>query len=333
MKKERVQELIESFKQRSILVIGDLMIDRYVSGRVRRISPEAPVPIVEVEEETCYPGGAANVARNLRDFCSSVSLAGRIGRDADGAELKRLLTSDRIKLDPVVEDEGCPTIVKTRVLARHQQVVRVDRERLAPFTKAHLQELLSKVETLLPTVDGVILEDYGKGLFTQSSVAPLLEACLKAGKIVTVDPNPRNPISWDRATAVKPNRPEAFAAAGLPGDGLPVTPPAKDESLLEVGRVLLEKWKCSQLLITLGEDGMMLFREGQPPYHSASKAREVFDVSGAGDTAIAFYTLALCSGATPEEAAELANHGAGIVVGKLGTATVSEEELIRSFSR
>lgn len=332
MDPDRARRILSEFKHRSLLVLGDLMLDRYVWGSVARISPEAPVPVVEVEREESFPGGAANVARNLRVFAREVHLIGRVGEDADGSELRGLLEADGIRMDNLLVDAGFPTIVKTRILARHQQVVRVDRERLSLLDSAAVDRICATLSELLPSVDGVVLEDYGKGLFTQEVADRVIALCRSAGKLVAVDPNPRNPIRWRDATVVKPNRPEAFAAARKPVSK-PVQPPTEDRELLEAGRLLMEEWQCDQLLITLGEDGMMLFRKGLPPYHSASKAREVYDVSGAGDTAISTLALCLASGAEPEEAAELANHAAGIVVAKLGTATVTLDELSRSFEQ
>jgi D-beta-D-heptose 7-phosphate kinase/D-beta-D-heptose 1-phosphate adenosyltransferase len=183
---------------------------------------------------------------------------------------------------------------------------------------------------MLPEIDAIIVEDYAKGLLHQDLVDALTELAQSAGKILAVDPNPGNLLQWNGVSVIKPNRSEAFAAAGIPLSD-PVEPVTNDANLLQVGAILLKKWKTDNLLITLGEQGMILFSGANAPYHTPTIAREVFDVSGAGDTAIALYTLALCSGATPAEAAEISNHASGIVVGKLGTATVTPAELARSF--
>lgn len=314
-----------------MLVAGDLMLDRFIWGKVSRISPEAPVPVVEVTEESNYPGGAANVARNLRPFCSQVVVSGRVGVDGSGADLLRRLEEERILPGAVMRQTDFPTIVKTRVIARQQQVVRVDRERKDPMTPDEVAEAIRTISAALDDVDALILEDYGKGFLTAGLVRALIDEAARRGLLVTVDPNPTNPLDWRGARVVKPNRGEAFAAAGLPLSD-PAEDPLEDEPLREVGRLLLEKWQVDHLLVTLGEDGMMLFSREAPPYHTPTRAQEVFDVSGAGDTAIALFTLALAGGASPEEAAEIANHAAGVVVGKLGTATLTPEELIESFN-
>lgn len=228
------RDVIQRMAGCRILVIGDVMLDHFIWGAVRRISPEAPVPIVEVTRETTFPGGAANVARNLSAFTPHAYLMGRVGKDS------------------------------------------------------------------------------------------------AAGKLVCVDPSPHNPLNWSGASLVKPNRLEAFAAAGVQDQRSP-GPPLQDTRLLEVGGKLLDQWNVSKVLITLGEQGMILFQRDCPPHHIPTRAREVYDVSGAGDTAIAFLTLALAAGLSAEDAADLANHASGIVVGKLGTARVMQDELQQAF--
>jgi len=332
MNRERYEKIYAGFSKSRVLVIGDLILDHFVWGRVSRISPEAPVPVVEVDRETQYPGGAANVARNLREFTPHAAVLGMIGTDAHAHTLKRLLADEGIHIDGVQQEPDYHTIVKTRIIARHQQVVRVDREKKLRPTEAQFQRLLAALDGLLPNLDAVIVEDYGKGLIRQEFADHVTARVRAAGKLLAIDPNPGNPLSWHGATVMKPNRSEAFAAAGRPPSE-PVDPVEKDGAVLEVGRILLEKWACDILLITLGEQGMMLFRPGQPPYHTPTRAKEVFDVSGAGDTAVALFTLALCAGAAADEAAEVSNHASGIVVGKLGTATVQPGELEASFHR
>jgi D-beta-D-heptose 7-phosphate kinase/D-beta-D-heptose 1-phosphate adenosyltransferase len=324
-------KIFAGFPQARVLVVGDLILDQFVWGRVSRISPEAPVPVVEVDRETQYPGGAANVARNLREFTPHAAVLGMIGSDAHGHTLKRLLADAGIHVEGVQQDPDYHTIVKTRIIARHQQVVRVDRERKLRPTEAQYERAIAALEGLLPSLDAVIIEDYGKGLIQQSFADEITSRVRAAGKVLAIDPNPQNPLRWQGATVMKPNRSEAFAAAGHPASE-PVEPVEKDEAVREVGRILLEKWACKSLLITLGEQGMVLLRPGEEPYHTPTRAKEVFDVSGAGDTAIALFTLALSAGASASEAAEISNHASGIVVGKLGTATVNPAELQRSFS-
>jgi D-beta-D-heptose 7-phosphate kinase/D-beta-D-heptose 1-phosphate adenosyltransferase len=231
-----------------------------------------------------------------------------------------------VQVDPTYQ-----TICKTRIIARHQQVVRVDRERRTSYTEPQKARALAQFDALLPQLDAVILEDYAKGLLDQALVDEIIRLARGAGKIVTVDPNPSNAIAWRGVTSVTPNRSEAFRAAGVPWSD-PVDPPQEDRALMEVGARLLDQWQPEHLLITLSEQGMMLFQPGRDPFHIPTRAQEVFDVSGAGDTAIALFTAALAGGATPAEAAEISNHASGIVVGKLGTATVTREELLGSFA-
>ena len=323
-------ELIARFRDRHILVVGDLMLDEFIWGRVSRISPEAPVPVVEVSAQSAYPGGAANVARNLHGFTDHVSVMGLVGDDAHAEVLKRLLAAQNIRLDGVQHIAGHPTIVKTRIIARQQHVVRVDREMpFKPDAACHARAL-AQIEAMLPDLDAVILEDYAKGFLTQDFVERIGALTRRAGKVLTVDPNPRNDLRWAGVTAIKPNRAEAFHAAGLlPSDAS--LPAAEDSALLRAAETLLSKWDTEMLLITLGEQGMMLFRSGQAPRVIAPISREVYDVSGAGDTSIALFTLALAAGASPEESAEIANHAGSVVVGKLGTATLTPAELLASF--
>ncbi|WP_395748101.1 bifunctional heptose 7-phosphate kinase/heptose 1-phosphate adenyltransferase [Prosthecobacter sp.] len=322
---------LERFAQGRILVVGDVMLDHFIWGHVRRISPEAPVPIVEVTREEFYPGGAANVARNISPFSPHTHLMGRVGKDMAAEKLRALLIEDKVDPAPLLVHETLPTISKARVSARQQQIVRVDREKLLPLTDAELIEVEQRLRDLAPNLDAIILEDYGKGFMTEELMQVVAKIAAEHKLIVTVDPSPRNPLPWAGVSLVKPNRLEAFAAAGLEDHLLPEAP-LENKELLEVGRVLLAKWNVSSVLVTLGEQGMMLFERGQEPHHIPTRAREVFDVSGAGDTAIALLTLALASGHSLREAADISNHASGIVVGKLGTATLTPDELLAAFS-
>ena len=330
MNADRLNEILERAKAKRLLVIGDLMLDEFVWGKVGRISPEAPVPVVEVSGESFYPGGAANVARNLCGFISKVAVIGMFGSDRGGGQLCQLLAEQKIDTAAAIEDASFATIVKTRIIARNQQIVRVDREQLRSPSPAHVSRVVASVRRRLAKTDAIIFEDYGKGFLSPELVRKICDQARDAGKIVTGDPNPDHPIKWKRVMAVTPNRNEAFLAAGLPSSD-PVELPIKDKPLLKAGKILLKKWQTKLLLITLGEHGMMLFERGKKPHHIPTKAREVFDVSGAGDTAIALFTLALCCDATAVEAAEIANHASAVVVGKVGTATVTREELVASF--
>ncbi len=330
MKLKRLREILARAASKRIAVAGDLMLDEFVWGKVGRISPEAPVPVVEVTGESFYPGGAANVARNLREFIASVSVIGTVGTDQSGRQLLDLLRAGNIETGLVLEDPAFRTIVKTRIVARHQQVVRVDREEIRSPLSEQVAQVTAGLGKIMPQLDAFIFEDYGKGFLSAELVRQLSADLKAAGKIATADPNPQRQVDWGKVTAIKPNRSEALHAAGFPPSD-PVDPPLEDKVLLTAGLRLLSNWDTEMLLITLGEQGMMLFERNEPPHHIPTKARQVFDVSGAGDTAIALFTLALCCEATPLEAAEIANHASAVVVAKLGTATVSPAELIVSL--
>jgi rfaE bifunctional protein kinase chain/domain len=326
MLSQRLDDLAARFAGRKILVLGDLMLDEFLRGKVSRISPEAPVPVVEVLETAHFPGGAANVARNLCSIGAKPGLAGVIGADEDGRVLMDLLQSEGAGVAGIVISPARPTTHKLRIVARQQQVVRVDRESKAPLSAEEQERLLAYLAREIASHEAVIIEDYGKGLINQDVANAVIRQAKETGKIVTIDPNPHNPLDWSGATAIKPNRQEAFQSAGR-------LPTEAHEDLLAVAEKLRAQWKSRYLLVTLGEEGMLLMEDGKKPYHTPTKAKEVYDVSGAGDTAIAVFTLALAAGANGIEAAEIANHAAGVVVGKLGTATLTVEELKASFAK
>lgn len=320
------------FSAARIVVIGDLMLDEFIWGKVSRISPEAPVPVVQVTRESHYPGGAANVARNVREFTDHVAVMGIIGRDQPGDRLLELLRGTGIETEGVQRDGLYQTAVKTRIIARNQQVVRVDRERRCELRAEQQQHAIQYLDSMAGRVDGIVVADYGKGFLGQELADHICQWAARNGKILTVDPHPHTSLDWRGATAVKPNRSEAFLAAGVP-QADQVDPVLADSALMEAGQRLLKRWRTASLLVTLGEQGMLLLEPGAEPYHVPTCARTVFDVSGAGDTAIAVFTLALCAGATLREAAEIANVASGIVVGKLGTATVTPAELSAGLER
>jgi D-beta-D-heptose 7-phosphate kinase/D-beta-D-heptose 1-phosphate adenosyltransferase len=334
----RLAEILSAFARGKILVIGDLMLDEFLWGKVTRISPEAPVPVVDIQRRAAYPGGAANVARNLASLGGKASLAGIIGEDDPGRHLLRLLGAEGIGTAGIRQTPLRPTTHKTRVCAitrqlhdhldieDQQQIVRVDDESRAPLDAESKRWLFDRLREEIAAHDAVILEDYAKGLIDQELVSLVLAEAKAAGKIVAIDPNPGNPFDWSGATVLKPNRREAFLAANLPYS-------LDEEAVLKAGTVLQKKHAIRYLLITLGEAGMLLLEQGQKPYLTPTRAQDVFDVSGAGDTAVAAFTLALAAGATGIEAAEIANHAAGVVVGKLGTATLNADELRRMFSK
>ena len=328
----RLRQLVAAFAGKRMLVAGDLMLDEFIWGKVSRISPEAPVPVVNVTGESYYPGGAANVARNLREFTDAVAVIGAAGADAYGSRLLDLMKSCGIDTAGVLLNQELPTTVKTRIIARNQQVVRVDRERRGALPRAQQEEAMRRLDGLVEWADGIIIADYGKGFLTQPLADHIMAEASRRGKVLTVDPHPQTSLLWHGVTGIKPNRAEAFGAAGAPPSDA-VAPVFQDGALMDVGRRLMQRWHPRNLLITLGEQGMLLFAGDDPPYHIPTRAQEVFDVSGAGDTAIAVFTLGLCSGATAAEAAELANHASGIAVGKLGTATVTPAELRMDLAR
>ncbi|MEY2574218.1 MAG: hypothetical protein QOJ87_2431 [Verrucomicrobiota bacterium] len=262
MKSRRLKEILARARTKRLLVVGDLMLDEFVWGKVGRISPEAPVPVVQVTGESFYPGGAANVARNLREFTGKVAVVGLFGSDRGGRQLRDLLAEQKIDTANAIEDPAFPTIVKTRIIARNQQIVRVDREQLRSPSPAQVARVVGKLRSLVAKTDAVIFEDYGKGFLSADLVREISEQAFAAGKIVTADPNPHHPVEWKNLTAVKPNRNEAFLAAGLPWSD-PGETPGNDKPLLRAGEILLEKWQTELVLITLGEQGMMLFERGR----------------------------------------------------------------------
>jgi D-beta-D-heptose 7-phosphate kinase/D-beta-D-heptose 1-phosphate adenosyltransferase len=322
-----LRRIVAAFPAKRVLAIGDLMLDEFIWGKVSRISPEAPVPVVNVTGESYYPGGAANVARNLRELTHHTALIGLLGTDPAGCRLLHLLRDCGIDTSGVQQDAAVRTAVKTRIIARNQQVVRVDREHKTQLAPTQVEAAMEQVERVVPQVDAVVVADYGKGFLSQPLADHICRVARSNGKILAVDPHPHTSLCWPGATAIKPNRAEALLAAGLPTADS-VSPPLADAALLDAGRRLLERWQCGLLLITLGDDGMVLLEsDGRSPLHIPARAREVFDVSGAGDTAISVLAMALAAGAAPQEAADLANRASGIVVGKLGTATVTPEEI------
>ena len=318
MKDYSLAELLPRFTTAKVLVVGDLMLDEFVWGKVSRISPEAPVPVVWVQSESVMPGGAANVANNIRALGGEVSVIGVVGEDRWGVSLLSDLASRAIETTGVVASSR-PTTVKTRVIAHHQQVVRVDRERQDPLSATLVDRLTRGILERIPKVDALILEDYGKGVMTQELLAAVIPCARKHGKIVTVDPKQEHFDLYQRVTALTPNRDEAGEAVGREL--------ARDADVKRAGEDIVQRLQCDAVLITLGEDGMWLFEPRGRQVRIPTVAQAVFDVAGAGDTVIAAFTLALASGATMEQASRIANVAAGIVVGKVGVAVTTPEEL------
>lgn len=323
MTRQRVERLLSAARRTKIIVFGDLILDEFVWGAVERISPEAPVPVVRVERESAMPGGAANVASNIAALGGQPFLVGVVGDDAAGHTLRQLLTERGLETDGILVDRDRPTTVKTRVVAHHQQVVRIDREQVRPVDHGLGQQCVQTVTEQLRAARGVIIEDYGKGVVTPRAITGVIRAATRAGRVVTVDPKQEHLASYRGITALTPNRQEASEAAGIR---------ISDRAhLLTAGRRLMQRLKPECLLVTLGEDGMCLFERGGRVTEIPTVAREVFDVSGAGDTVIAVFTLLRSARASCVEAATMANAAAGVVVGKVGTAVCTPDELITQF--
>lgn len=326
----RVRQILAGASRTRVLVVGDAMLDHFIRGSVARISPEAPVPVVDFEDENFMPGGAANVARNLTALQVPTELLGAVGRDAAAGQLKKLLNEYHIGCRGLLDDASRATSVKTRIVAHKQQVVRIDHETRDGLNASLTERLLGTVRSMISGAAAVIVGDYGKGVVTQPLLDEVKRICRANGVWLSVDPKPVHHLNLSGLSLITPNRKEAFELAGLPDETRHGNPFA-DANLMRVAEGLLNEFRPAVLLITLGELGMLLCRHGQKPFHIPTVAQEVFDVSGAGDTVIATFTLAIAAGASPPEAAIISNHAAGIVVGKVGTATVTPEELLASF--
>jgi len=326
----RARRILSAAQKTRVLVVGDVMLDQFIYGGVSRISPEAPVPVLEFSGETYMPGGAANVARNLVSLAVSTELFGVIGQDDAARKLQKLLGEQKIGGTGLIKTSARHTSIKTRIVAHQQQVVRVDRESRGAVDDKTTTRLLAEFKARLPKTDAVIVGDYGKGVVTQFLLNHLKALCRERGIWLSVDPKPVHQLNLSSLSLITPNRKEAFELAGFPDDTKDANPFA-DKNLMLVADRLLNELRPAVLLITLGELGMLLCQRGQKPFHIPTVAQEVFDVSGAGDTVIATFTLAIAAGASPVEAAILSNHAAGIVVGKRGTATTTPAELLKSF--
>ena len=311
--------VLARFPRVRVLVIGDLMLDRYIWGQVSRISPEAPVPVVRVTRESLHAGGAGNVVTNIRALGGQVTVCGVVGKDQAGQRLRKDLQAHGAGIDGIVTSSLYETISKTRIIAHNQQVVRLDRDpadiptgrvraQLRTFTQKHIQDF-----------DACIVSDYGKGLIDAELLTVLADARAQHDFVYVIDPKRRNFTHYRGASLVKPNKDEAGQASQIDIDS--------DADLQRAGATLLDLWQTEAVLMSRGEEGMSLFQPGRRAVHFPTTAREVFDVTGAGDTVIAVCSLALGAGAGLEVATVLANHAAGLVVGKVGTATISRKEL------
>jgi D-beta-D-heptose 7-phosphate kinase/D-beta-D-heptose 1-phosphate adenosyltransferase len=326
----RASKILSAATTTRILVIGDVMLDHFIWGSVARISPEAPVPVVDFARESFMPGGAANVARNLTALNVRTELLGAVGRDEAANQLRRLLKEQHVGCDGLQTDPARPTSLKTRIGAHQQQVVRIDREARDDLDEQLTNRLLARVRAQIDETAAVIVGDYGKGVVTQPLLDGLKRICRSHGVWLSLDPKPVHRLDLSGLSLLTPNRKEAFELARIE-DETRKADPLTDRNLMQAAETLLNELRPAVLLITLGELGLLLCQRGQEPFHIPTVAQEVFDVSGAGDTVIAIFTLAIAAGASPIEAAILSNHAAGIVVGKIGTATVSPEELPASF--
>jgi D-beta-D-heptose 7-phosphate kinase/D-beta-D-heptose 1-phosphate adenosyltransferase len=326
----RVKHLLAAATKTRVVVVGDVMLDHFIWGTVSRISPEAPVPVVDFQRESFMPGGAANVARNLTSLNVPTELFGAVGQDPAARQLKRLLQQHHIGCAGLLGHAMRPTSVKTRIVAHKQQVVRIDREARDGLHDRGVNRMVAMLHALIPGTAAVIVGDYGKGVVTQLLLNEIKRLCRTHGVWLSLDPKPVHQLNLNGLSLITPNRKEAFELANLPDDTRTSNPLA-DANLMQVAERLLRELQPAVLLITLGEHGMLLCQRNQPPFHIPTVAQEVFDVSGAGDTVIASFTLAIAAGASPHEAAIISNYAAGIVVGKIGTATVAPKELLASF--
>lgn len=321
MNQTAVQQIISRFRSLRILVLGDFMLDHFVMGRVDRISPEAPVPIVDVDREEFHLGGAGNVVMNGKSLDAQMIPLGVIGNDWAGERIRELFLEEQLSSDGLLTSER-PTTLKTRILAHQQQVVRVDREQRTPISNELQSQLVNQFMEVIDSVDGIIVSDYAKGTLTPALLAKILPEARKREKLVCLDPKTRHFSSYTPVTVITPNQAEAASLLGYPI--------VTQEDLMDAANRILKLIDCKALLITRGDKGMALFSNGELTL-VPTKAREVYDVTGAGDTVVTTICLALAAGAKMIEAVELANAAAGIVVGKIGTATVTAAELFSCF--
>jgi len=324
--RKKLEFILKGFSRVKLLVVGDIMMDRSVSGKVSRISPEAPVPVVIVEKEEFNLGGAANVAHNIRSLGGVVSLCGILGKDENGRKLYKKIAEKEIQTQGIFFEPGRQTTVKTRIIAHHphhQQLVRVDRETTDHPKVSTSKVLLGFLAEGINDFDGIVISDYGKGLLTRNLIQTIIKRAKKSKKFVMVDPKVKNFFFYKGATVITPNTQEASEASR--------TSYTDQSSVEEMGRKLLKRLSCKALVITQGEKGMTIFERHQKPYRVPTVAKEVYDVTGAGDTVIGTMALALGTGprVNVKDAASLANYAAGVVVGKVGTAIVNREELLK----
>ncbi|MFA5859866.1 MAG: D-glycero-beta-D-manno-heptose-7-phosphate kinase [Elusimicrobiota bacterium] len=321
----KINDVINEFKKIRVLVIGDSMMDKFIHGKVTRLSPEAPVPIVKVEREVVTAGGAGNVAMNITSLGAKVNLVSIIGDDGAGSELQSKLRKSGVEVDGLIVDENRPTTIKTRVIGNHQQVVRFDNENTDKISSPVLDEIFKNVENYISEVDSVVISDYGKGIISGQLLNNIIKKANSCKKPILVDPKIEHFLFYQRVTCLTPNLNEAI-------NGMHYKYPINNnDDIKNLGNEILDKLHCESLIITLGENGMMVFDKNGKVINLPTLAKEVFDVTGAGDTVISVVAMMFACGHSIIQAAEVANHAAGIVVGKLGTATVLPDELKAAF--
>jgi D-beta-D-heptose 7-phosphate kinase/D-beta-D-heptose 1-phosphate adenosyltransferase len=322
---ENPKELIARFSKVKILIIGDVMLDRYWWGSVSRISPEAPVPVVQLEKTSLAPGGAANVAVNIAALGAAPHLIGVVGDDDEGKFLSEILNKSNISPDLLLKLKERPTTVKTRIVAHNQHVVRIDNEKTNFLESEQEETLWRSIENELNKVDLVVISDYAKGLLSRSLLLRLITMARANNKHILIDPKGKDYTKYAGATLLTPNRREAREACNF-----------EDQQVIDdvaaAGKTLISELGLEALLITQGENGMTLFQNGEKPIHFQTKARTVYDVTGAGDTVIAALAVAMAAGANLLQAAELSNISAGLVVEEVGTTTISQEKLLKALT-
>ncbi len=312
------QNIIQDFKNSTVLVIGDIMLDKFIWGNVSRISPEAPVPVVKVERESSMPGGSANVINNLSSLGAKSYLVGVIGDDANGEVLIDYLNKENVNAQGIFKDKKRDTIVKTRIVANNQQVVRVDKEDNCEIDKKIISKMIGFISEKINEIDIIVIEDYGKGVVNSYLLQELIPLAKKYNKIIAVDPKEEHFHLYKGVSVITPNNKEASIASGIKIED--------SKTLIQAGTKLLKELECDSVLITRGEQGMSLFEKTGKIYHIPTIVKEVYDVSGAGDTVIAAFALCLAGGADLSDCAYLSNIAGGIVVGKSGVAAVKPEE-------
>ncbi len=319
--KKRALEIMGRFSESKVLVVGDIMVDQFIWGKVSRISPEAPVPVVRVTDENLLLGGCANVLNNIYSIGGKPAVAGVIGSDDMGKWLKEELERMKIDTEGIFVETGRPTSVKTRVIAHNQQVVRFDRENKKPITANSIGKIIEYVKSIKDDLGAIIISDYKKGVIFKKLIEGIKEAISGQDIFLCVDPKQNKFSLYRGCDLVTPNQQEAERALGVEFEN--------EDDIIKGGKKLLTSYDFKTVLITRGEDGMMLFEKNGDVTPITALAKEVFDVTGAGDTVIGILALSMAAGATLKEAAVIANHAASIVVGKVGTAKVSQEELKR----